>query len=700
MSSSFAGLALFAMALGGAEAYRDRARSRQSWNVRQDGAVPDVSRPVTSAANPRIINGVNATIEGVPYIGGLVSFGEFPNCGGSFISPTLFLTAAHCVEHAKDLNQLKVGYGNAVTADVPSRTVDVSALHMHPSYVDVLTGFDIAILELARPADLSAVSMAPIRVSLNAEWPAIGDEVRASGWGSVLEGGDLSPATLQTVELVVRDLASTRAVYGSQRELDAAVFATSQALNGPMGCMVDGSRRNCDECFFDPYNSGFATDCCSGGIWSFDCLNSGAEPGSCISYACPDVVAAGTIAASGAVVKESAELAHPLAGVEPDTCHGNSGGPLVGRRGGQDFLVGVVSSGIGCGFDGVPGLYWGTASSADFIRSIAPHGSLRGDATLVVNIQCLRAKEFPECSCAAHKRLLKLPAAASCGRISVDGNSYDDLRGSTRQSGPEVVGLQIRYEGFAEDVNLLNVCDVVSMDTLCSVTWSEVVADGSVETRSNSNENVARLPLTAGGYTSCSSGDSAPTCPYAMKTFHDHVVDGVSVNCSTTNCTRPGQSERRGGGGFLRQSLTRVRLDVDGCGRNLACCKHVLSEVACDGVPVEECMCNGVRFSCAELYGCSHSSRKSLLGLLGLIGVIPLTLCSSLLLALLCCHIRRRRIGVPKLVASWTVPAVAIDANGMGPPGWARLVASFAPNAVHTGGTSAMHCMPQLPAYV
>ena len=60
-----------------------------------------------------------------------------------------------------------------------------------------------------------------------------------------------------------------------------------------------------------------------------------------------------------------------------DACHHDSGGPLfIPSDAGEPRLIGIVSWGIGCGREALPGVYSRISSSLDFIQSILPNVSL------------------------------------------------------------------------------------------------------------------------------------------------------------------------------------------------------------------------------------------------------------------------------------------------------------------------------------
>merc|ERR1719153_1434007 len=101
------------------------------------------------SANGRIVGGQETEQHEYPWQVGLVSRnGRSPQCGGTLISSTHVLTAAHCTQ--TDASSIRVLLGEHNIADSVFNRVDVAEIINHPDYDGRTTDNDYAILRLSQ----------------------------------------------------------------------------------------------------------------------------------------------------------------------------------------------------------------------------------------------------------------------------------------------------------------------------------------------------------------------------------------------------------------------------------------------------------------------------------------------------------------------------------------------------------------------
>ncbi|MGW1880279.1 trypsin-like serine protease [Streptomyces sp. NPDC001975] len=181
-----------------------------------------------SAVSPKIIGGGTTTISSAPWMAqlwyddtkGTTSTSDDVAffCGGSVISPTKILTAAHCVKGFKWSTTKSVVITG--TASLPTTNTDgtVSAVLRqwnHPSYTVSSHGApnnDIAVLTLAAP-----VKATPIRMTTNTDTTSYKTNTSAKvyGWGRTSSTTQDISETLKTATLPIDSDTTCTAAYGS-----------------------------------------------------------------------------------------------------------------------------------------------------------------------------------------------------------------------------------------------------------------------------------------------------------------------------------------------------------------------------------------------------------------------------------------------------------------------------------------------------
>lgn len=226
--------------------------------------------------NDRIVGGDEVDANSVPWqVGLLYKKEKSPFCGGTIVSATKILTAAHCIYTSA--KNLKVIVGEHDILDHQDKAVihNVTSAVKHPNYNPRNVNNDFAVLTLKEPIVLSDFAKAAC-LPTKKEKLKEGDKLIVSGWGTLNSGDDDGPNVLHAVAVPYVSNKKCKKAYGR---------------NGPI-----------------TRNMMCAGDVKNGGI---------------------------------------------------DSCQGDSGGPLTkfDSASGKTKVVGVVSWGIGCGWEGYPGVY-------------------------------------------------------------------------------------------------------------------------------------------------------------------------------------------------------------------------------------------------------------------------------------------------------------------------------------------------------
>ncbi|GAB0089783.1 trypsin [Sergentomyia squamirostris] len=178
-----------------------------------------------------IVGGQDAQLGQFPYIGALSQDGwrgQF--CGGSVISDTWFLTAAHCVEF-QDASTLYVRLGSRYR-NSGGQTHRMIRYEMHPLFnIATFLDYDVAVCEMVGPMIgpyIRAVPITPVEPSASAR-------AYVSGWGHTQHGGEHSEILqFVGVPVVNRDVCN---VAYEGRITDSMICAGGEA--GRDACQAD-----------------------------------------------------------------------------------------------------------------------------------------------------------------------------------------------------------------------------------------------------------------------------------------------------------------------------------------------------------------------------------------------------------------------------------------------------------------------------
>lgn len=190
---------------------------------------------------PRIIGGKKAQIEQFKWQAVLVYESKI-FCGGTIISPTKIVTAAHCVIRITDTGPLQVRVGSSEWK-TGGQLVNVSHLVRHPDYNEpTLLNNDVAVIILKEPLTFGTTIGSVALADIPLELPA-GKMMNISGFGTTSLSSNSPNNTLHYVTVPIVSLAKCKEAYkkypGFAKITDNMICAGFFGVGGKDSCGGD-----------------------------------------------------------------------------------------------------------------------------------------------------------------------------------------------------------------------------------------------------------------------------------------------------------------------------------------------------------------------------------------------------------------------------------------------------------------------------
>ena len=164
----------------------------------------------TAEADTRIVGGTTTTTSAYPFMMQITDASQNQFCGGTLVSATKVVTAAHCMV-GETTGSVRVVGGRTYLNGTNGTVSRVSKIWIHPDYTDATNGDDVAVLTLSTSMPYTKASYV---TSSQTSLYAAGTTARVLGWGTTSASGS-SSNQLRTATVPIVSNTSCASSYGS-----------------------------------------------------------------------------------------------------------------------------------------------------------------------------------------------------------------------------------------------------------------------------------------------------------------------------------------------------------------------------------------------------------------------------------------------------------------------------------------------------
>ncbi|MFI7412118.1 S1 family peptidase [Streptomyces sp. NPDC049627] len=169
-----------------------------------------LSAPTAEAAPQPIVGGTTTTTTAYPFMMQITDASQNQFCGGTLVSATKVVTAAHCMA-GETTSSVRVVGGRTYRNGTNGTVSRVSKIWVHPDYTDATKGNDVAVLTLSTSMPYTTASYVD---SSDTGVYAAGTTARIVGWGTTSSNGS-SSNQLRTATVPTVSNAGCASSYGS-----------------------------------------------------------------------------------------------------------------------------------------------------------------------------------------------------------------------------------------------------------------------------------------------------------------------------------------------------------------------------------------------------------------------------------------------------------------------------------------------------